>query len=151
MARLAAAPLGDVALARWAWAKCWRSLPAIPRRGAHATDLARHSGDDAALEAALATFLRSEPRGAKSRLARLKRVAVLERLGRPDDALQGLRDAVRFEPGHQEAWLLLSDRLASRNIHGESAWALEQGATATENDAQRAELGSAPPGSCARS
>lgn len=139
LARLAAAPLGDVAVAKWAWSEVLAEAPRDGEAEERLTELARHSGDDAALEAALATFLRAEPRGIKARPARLERVAVLERMGRADDALEALREAVRFEPGHKDAWLLLSDRLAARGLNGESAWALEQGATATENDAERAE------------
>ena len=43
-------------------------------------------------------------------------VSTLEDAGDSDGALTELRQAVRFEPGHKEAWLLLVDRLIARYL-----------------------------------
>src|SRR5207302_1527146 len=47
---------------------------------------------------------------------------------------------VRFEPGNQAAWLALSDRYLSRAENVEAVWALEHGATATEDGVERLKL-----------
>ena len=65
------------------------------------------------------------------------RVALLEAGGEHTASLTQLRQAVRFEPGHKAAWLLLVDRLIALGQKGEAAWALEHAATATEDDAER--------------
>lgn len=138
LARLATAPLSDAGLARWAWSEVLAEVPGDEEAEDRLAELARRTGDDAALEAALARFIQREPRGPKTRLARIERVQVLERMGRDAEALAALREAVRFEPGHQQAWLLLADRLIALRQHGEAAWALEHAATATEDDLERA-------------
>ncbi|MFP2903230.1 tetratricopeptide repeat protein, partial [Corallococcus sp. 4LFB] len=81
--------------------------------------------------------LAREPRGPAARKAHLERVATLEAMGDAGAALAELRQAVRFEPGHKEAWLLLADRCTEREQFGEAAWALENAATATEGDEER--------------
>lgn len=126
-------------IARWAWTELLSELPGDPEAEDRLAEVARKLGDDDALEHALALFIEREPRGPKTRLARIERVELLERLGRRAEALKALREAVRFEPGHKEAWLLLSDRCAERGINGESAWALEQAATSTEDSIERAQ------------
>ena len=65
-------------------------------------------------------------------------MALLDRTGRRDQAFEELMLAVRFEPGHREAWLELVDRLIGAGDFGQGAWALEHAATATASEAERA-------------
>src|SRR5690606_11776845 len=64
---------------------------------------------------------------------------LLTSLGREAEALTEIRLAGRSEPGHREAWIALSERMEARGSYGEAAWALEQAATATEDEQLREE------------
>ncbi|MBI3181751.1 MAG: hypothetical protein HYZ28_06375 [Myxococcales bacterium] len=123
--------------ARAAWAEVLAELPQDAEAQSRLGELARESGDLAQLERVLRAQLKREPRGPNARQARMELVAMLERAGRSNEALAELRSAARFEPGHKEAWLALSDRLVDRSLNDEAAWALEQAATATEDEAER--------------
>jgi hypothetical protein len=141
LARLAGSPLNDTRLALAAWTEVLEELPGDEEATAQQLAALRLIGDDPALEQALRAFLEREPRGARSRDAWLELVALLDRGGRPADALAALKNAVRYEPGHRAAWLAYADRVqALGGRDAEVAWALEHAATATEDKAQRLEL-----------
>lgn len=141
LARLAGSPLNDARLARAAWTEVLDELPGDEEATAQQLAVLRLAGDDPALEQALRAFLEREPRGLRSREAWLELVALLDRGGRPADALAALKNAVRYEPGHRAAWLAYADRVqALGGRDAEVAWALEHAATATEDKSQRLEL-----------
>jgi Tfp pilus assembly protein PilF len=140
LARLADSPLRDVKLARAAWTEVAAELPGDEEATTRLFTLTRTAGDDLALEALLTTALKGEPRGAKARLFRMELVGLLERSGRDVEALEALKQAVRAEPGHREAWLAYAERLIVAERYAEAAWALEHAATATDDAAQRLKL-----------
>ncbi|MDY7229259.1 tetratricopeptide repeat protein [Hyalangium sp. s54d21] len=129
--------LKDARLGQWAWTEVLAEDPADPEARERLLALARVIGDKATLSQSLREQLAREPRGLAARKARLELVSTLEAAGDADGALTELRQAVRFEPGHKEAWLLLADRLTTRGQIGEAAWALEHAATATEDEEER--------------
>ncbi|RYZ36228.1 MAG: hypothetical protein EOO71_32605, partial [Myxococcaceae bacterium] len=137
LARTAEESLGDLRIAQWAWAEVLVESPDSEQPREHLLALARRLGDLPALSQLLHAQLAREPRGPAARKAHLERVATLESMGDAGAALAELRQAVRFEPGHKEAWLLLADRCTEREQMGEAAWALENAATATEDDEER--------------
>ncbi|RKG78768.1 hypothetical protein D7W82_31830, partial [Corallococcus sp. CA049B] len=137
LARTAEESLGDLRIAQWAWAEVLAESPDNEQPREHLLALARRLGDLPALSALLHAQLAREPRGPAARKAHLERVATLEAMGDAGAALAELRQAVRFEPGHKDAWLLLADRCTEREQFGEAAWALENAATATEDDEER--------------
>ncbi|WP_304504096.1 hypothetical protein [Corallococcus sp. EGB] len=137
LAQTAEESLGDLRIAQWAWAEVLAENPDNDQPREHLLALARRLGDLPALSALLHAQLAREPRGPAARKAHLERVATLEAMGDAGAALAELRQAVRFEPGHKEAWLLLADRCTEREQFGEAAWALENAATATEDDEER--------------
>ncbi|WP_158622345.1 hypothetical protein, partial [Corallococcus sp. CA047B] len=137
LAQTAEESLGDLRIAQWAWAEVLAESPDSEQPREHLLALARRLGDLPALSQLLHAQLAREPRGPAARKAHLERVATLEAMGDAGAALAELRQAVRFEPGHKEAWLLLADRCTEREQMGEAAWALENAATATEDDEER--------------
>ncbi|WP_338266318.1 hypothetical protein [Corallococcus caeni] len=137
LAKTAEESLGDLRIAQWAWAEVLAESPDNEQPREHLLALARRLGDLPALSQLLHAQLAREPRGPAARKAHLERVATLEAMGDAGAALAELRQAVRFEPGHKEAWLLLADRCTEREQFGEAAWALENAATATEDDEER--------------
>ena len=130
----------DPRIGRASWAEVLFELPEDEEAQGRLSVLARAGGDSAQLETALRAQIAKAPRGLATRGVRLELVALLERTHRADDALSELRQAVRFEPGHQEAWLALADRLEQRGIWPEAAWALEHGTTATGDGELRLQL-----------
>ncbi len=140
LGRLADATGKDPRVGRAAWNEVLFELPEDEEAQGRMSVLARAGGDSAQLEAALRAQIAKTPRGPATRQARLELVALLERSHRPDDALAELRQSVRFEPGHQEAWLALADRLEQRGAWPEAVWALEHGATATSDGELRLQL-----------
>ena len=139
LARLAE-PLGDEDLVRHAWSEALFELPADGEAQQKVRDFARKGGDSLLLLQLLSTQIEREPRGPAARAARLERVGLLERAEKMDEALEELREAVRYEPAHREAWAALADRLAARGKGAEVAWALEQAASATEDLVERQRL-----------
>ncbi|WP_233261929.1 tetratricopeptide repeat protein [Vitiosangium sp. GDMCC 1.1324] len=137
LAELAGGALADARLAHWAWSEVLAESPEDVLAQDQLLELTRQLGDRAGLSRLLRARLAREPRGLVARKARLELVATLEALGEPEAALVELRQAVRFEPGHKEAWLLLVDRLIALGKSGEAAWAMEHAATATEDDEER--------------
>jgi tetratricopeptide (TPR) repeat protein len=137
LAELAGGPLTDARLAHWAWSEVLADSPEDMHAQEQLLGLARQLGDTAGVARLLRARITREPRGLVARKARLELVATLETLGDRDAALAELRQAVRFEPGHKEAWLLLVDRLIALRQSGEAAWAMEHAATATEDDSER--------------
>ncbi|HYI01762.1 MAG TPA: hypothetical protein VD972_37785 [Hyalangium sp.] len=137
LASVAEDSLKDAKLAQWAWTEVLAEEPGESQARARLLELARTLGDRAALSQLLREQLSREPRGPDARLARMELVASLEDAGDSDGALTELRHAVRFEPGHKEAWLLLADRLTERGQIGEAAWAMEHAATAMEDETER--------------
>ncbi len=137
LATIAEDSLKDAKLAQWAWAEVLAEDPAESHARQRLLELARALGDKVALSQLLREQLAREPRGSAARQARMELVASLEESGDADGALNELRQAVRFEPGHKEAWLLLADRLNEHGQIGEAAWAMEHAATATEDEAER--------------
>ncbi|RJS16180.1 hypothetical protein DRW03_31585 [Corallococcus sp. H22C18031201] len=129
--------LGDLRLAQWAWAEALSESPEHAQARERLVVLARRLGDLASLGYLLRSQLTREPRGLAAREARLELVSTLESAGDSEAALTELRQAVRFEPGHKDAWLMLSDRLSARGQLGEAAWALENAATAMEDEEER--------------
>jgi tetratricopeptide (TPR) repeat protein len=140
LGRLSDASGKDARIGRAAWAEVLFELPEDEEAQGRLSVLARAGGDSAQLETALRAQITKTPRGPATRAARLELVALLERSQRLDDALAELRQSVRFEPGHQEAWLALADRLEQRGIWAEAAWALEHGTTATSDGELRMQL-----------
>jgi tetratricopeptide (TPR) repeat protein len=140
LARLAQSGVTDAKTAVAAWKEVLLELPRDEEAQSQLAVLAREGGDAANLETMLRTQIAQEPRGTRARLARLELVSLLERSGRLDEGLEELRQSVRFEPGHQEAWFALADRLEHRGIWAEAAWALEHAATATSDGALRIRL-----------
>ncbi|ADO70028.1 uncharacterized protein STAUR_2224 [Stigmatella aurantiaca DW4/3-1] len=137
LATVAESPLKDPRLAQWAWSEVLAEEPGDTHAREQLTGLARLLGDKDSLGQLLREQLAREPRGPAARLARLELVSVLENAGDTQEALTELRQAVRFEPGHKEAWLLLADRLTACGQIGEAAWAMEHAATAMEDEEER--------------
>ena len=137
LASIAEELLKDAKLAQWAWSEVLAEDPAESSAHTRLVELARTLGDKAALIQLLREQLAREPRGTDARQARMELVATLEESGDVEGGLNELRQAVRFEPGHKEAWLLLADRLTERGQIGEAAWAMEHAATAMEDEAER--------------
>lgn len=141
LARLADAPARDARLSRASWSEVLGELPGDEEASSRLLALTRAAGDDAALERLLVEALAREPRGARPRLMRMELVTLLERVGRAGDALEALKQAVRAEPGHREAWLAYADRLIGLGQRdAEAAWALEHAATATDDAVARLRL-----------
>ncbi|MFZ5442361.1 MAG: tetratricopeptide repeat protein, partial [Myxococcota bacterium] len=141
LARLADSPLRDPKLSRQAWSEVLFELPADEEATTRLLALLRAAGDDVELEQLLTAALAKEPRGPRARQLRMELVTLLERGGRDAEALEALKQAVRSEPGHREAWLAYAERLIGLGTRdGEAAWALEHAATATEDAAQRLRL-----------
>ncbi len=131
----------DAKLSRTAWTEVVAELPGDEEASARLAALTRAAGDDVGLEQLLLGDLAREPRGPRARMQRMELVTLLERSGRPVEALEALKQAVRAEPGHREAWLSYAERLiADGTRDGEAAWALEHAATATDDPAQRLRL-----------
>ncbi|WNG14963.1 tetratricopeptide repeat protein [Cystobacter fuscus] len=137
LAELVSHPLGDARLAHWAWTEVLAENPGDAPAQEQLLELTRRLGDSEGLSRLLRASLAREPRGPVARKARLELVALQEAAGDRDAALAELRQAVRFEPGHKDAWLLLVERLIALGQNGEAAWALEHAATATEDDRER--------------
>jgi hypothetical protein len=141
LARLAESPLDDLSLARVAWAEVLVELPGDVEATARSLAHSRAQADDRALEQQLRALIGAELRGPASRAARLELVGLLDRQERAAEALAELKDAVKVEPGHRQAWLAYADRLIALGGHdAEAAWSLEHAATATESPAERAQL-----------
>ncbi|MCU0696857.1 MAG: tetratricopeptide repeat protein [Myxococcaceae bacterium] len=138
------ARLGDLMrearLASAAWAEVLVTAPGDDEALERSFTLARALKDDGRTEAVTRAILSKDPRGLRARAAWLELVAVLERAGRPDEAVTALRDAVKAEPGHLEAWLALVDRLVARGLDDEAAWAMEHAATAAPEGPARASV-----------
>ncbi|MFL5348554.1 MAG: tetratricopeptide repeat protein [Hyalangium sp.] len=137
LASVAEDSLKDARLAQWAWTEVLSEEPGEGHARERLLVLARELRDKGALGQLLREQLAREPRGPAARLARMELVSALEDAGDMDGALTELRQAVRFEPGHKEAWLLLADRLTERGQIGEAAWALDNAASAMEDEAER--------------
>ncbi|MFY0564851.1 tetratricopeptide repeat protein [Archangium lansingense] len=137
LAELAGGPLADARLAHWAWSEVLAEHPEDVLAQEKLLELTRQLGDKDGLSRLLRASLAREPRGLTARKVRLELVATLEAAGERGTALTELRQAVRFEPGHKEAWLLLVERLIALGQNGEAAWGMEHAATATEDDDER--------------
>ncbi len=137
LAHLADAPLRDPKLSRTAWAEVAAELPGDEEAIGRLTALARSSGDDDLLESQVRAVLRADPMGDRARPARMELIAILERTGRADAAIGVLREFVKLEPAHQEAWVALADRLIAKGLDDDGALALEEAAAATEGPAER--------------
>jgi tetratricopeptide (TPR) repeat protein len=137
LAELVSSPPGDARLAHWAWTEVLAENPGDAAAQEQLLELTRRLGDAEGLSRLLRASLAREPRGPVARKARLELVSLQEAAGDRDASLAELRQAVRFEPGHKEAWLLLVERLIELGQNGEAAWALEHAATATEDDRER--------------
>lgn len=130
----------DPALSEWAWNEVALAAPDEEEAQDELLTTLRRRGDDAALVAVLQRLLAREPRGIRARPRRRELWSALDRLGRTPEALQEIRLAARYEPGHREAWLALFERLAESGVHEEAAWALEHATTSTEDDLEREAL-----------
>ena len=137
LARLADAPLRDAALSKDAWNEVLLEQPDDEEAAQRLADISRGVGDQPQLERMLRAQLLREPRSERARKNRLELISVLEEQGRKDDALEELKAAVRFEPGHKEAWLALADRFSAKLEWRLAVWALEQAAASTEDGLER--------------
>lgn len=137
LAAVAQESLRNPRLAQWAWTEVLGEEPEDTEARARLVVLARELKDATSLARLLREQLTREPRGPAARESRLELVATLEATGDADGALTELRQAVRMEPGHKEAWLRLVERCTSRGLMEESAWAQEHAATATEDEVER--------------
>ena len=137
LAQAAEGPLGDLRMAQWAWTEVLAENSESEQARGQLVALARKLGDPMTLGQLLRAQLARESRGPAARQARLELVSTLEALGDDASALNELRQAVRYEPGHKEAWLLLVDRLTACGNMSEAAWALEHAATAMEDAQER--------------
>ncbi|QDE88692.1 hypothetical protein BHS06_06720 [Myxococcus xanthus] len=137
LAQVAEESLSDLRLAQWAWSEVLTESPDSAQARVQLTTLTRKLGDTTVLSRLLRAQLAREARGPAARQARLELVATLDAQGDADAALDELRQAVRYEPGHKEAWLMLVERLLERDHLGEAAWALEHAATAMEDEEER--------------
>ncbi|QDE66785.1 hypothetical protein BHS09_07025 [Myxococcus xanthus] len=137
LAQVAEESLSDLRLAQWAWSEVLTESPDSEQARVQLTILTRKLGDTTVLSRLLRAQLARESRGPAARQARLELVATLDAQGDADAALDELRQAVRYEPGHKEAWLMLVERLLERDHLGEAAWALEHAATAMDDEAER--------------
>lgn len=137
LARLADQALKDQKLARVAWSEVLFEHGEDDEALSRLPELARALGDDVALEKALRALIRRTPRGPQTRLARMELVELLDRARMAREAMDELRQAVRYEPGHREAWLALADRLMAVGKFKDVGWALEHAATATPDATQR--------------
>ncbi|HEX4620943.1 MAG TPA: tetratricopeptide repeat protein, partial [Myxococcaceae bacterium] len=137
LARLAESPIADAVLARSAWKEVLAEAPDDEEALLRLTAQVRDAQEWPQLESLLRAQIRREPRGPRTRQARLELVSVLERLNRAEEAVSELRSAVKFEPGHKDAWLALAQRLAIRGVNTDAAWAYEQAASTTEDHAER--------------
>nr|WP_224241813.1 hypothetical protein [Hyalangium gracile] len=137
LATVADDSLKEPKLAQWAWAEVLAEEPTEAHARERLLELARQLKDRGALSQLLREQISREPRGPSARLARMELVATLEDAGDAEGALTELRQAVRFEPGHKDAWLLLADRLTEHGQIGEAAWALDNAASAMEDEAER--------------
>ncbi len=141
LARLADSPARDARLSRASWGEVLAELPGDEEASSRLLALTRAEGDDPALKKLITDSLARDPRGARPRLLRMELVALLERGGQSGDSLEALKQAVRAEPGHREAWLAYAERLIGLGQRdAEAAWALEHAATATDDPLQRARL-----------
>ena len=91
-------------------------LPGDEEAVSQLSQLLRDGGDIARLEPVLRAQLQKAPRGPEARRNWRELVLALEKLGRPEEALKALRNAVGMEPGHHEAWLMLADRCEQRAL-----------------------------------
>lgn len=130
----------DARLALSAWSTVAQSVPHDDEALGRVWVLAKGQRDDGKLEQVLRALLAKDPRGERARHAWLDLVSVLERAGRFDDALAALREAVKAEPGHLQAWLSLIDRLLARRLDDEASWAFEHAATSAPEGPQRVSL-----------
>ncbi|XXF79486.1 hypothetical protein P2318_06955 [Myxococcaceae bacterium GXIMD 01537] len=137
LSALAEGALRNPRLAQWAWNEVLAENPEEPQARERLVVLARELKDPATLGRLLREQLGREPRGPAARGARMELVGLLESSGDADGALAELRQAVRMEPGHKQAWLLLVERCIGRGQNEEAAWALEHAATAMEDEAER--------------
>lgn len=140
LARLAEGPMRDEVLAKRAWAVVLHEAPHDEEATARMAELSRHGGDTKSLELSLRAQLKAEPRGTRARHAWRELVSVLEKTGRDELAVEELLAAVRLEPGHQEAWVMLVERFTTRSQWAKVAWALEHAAASTEAAAERSTL-----------
>jgi len=140
LARLIDARLRDAKLSRVAWVEVSHELPGDEEAASRLMALARASGDDELLETQIRAVLRQAPLSDRARPARMELVAILERTGRADAAIAVLREFVKLEPAHQEAWVALADRLIAQGLDDDGASALEQAAVASEDSGERFKL-----------
>ena len=136
---LLADSLGERDVGGWAWRELYAETPADEEAARRVLEIAREQGDKNSLEALLRASLQKQPRGEEARRRREELWTLLESLGREAEALTEMRHAGRSEPGHREAWVALFERMEARGSYGEAAWALEQAATATEDETLREE------------
>ncbi|HLT31607.1 MAG TPA: hypothetical protein VK013_16335 [Myxococcaceae bacterium] len=136
---LLADSLGEIEVGGWAWQTLYAEDPQDAEAAEHALTHARRKGEVSTVEAILRSILMKQPRGEQARRHREELWTLLTSLGREAEALTEIRLAGRSEPGHREAWIALSERMEARGSYGEAAWALEQAATATEDEQLREE------------
>ncbi|MGQ0504141.1 MAG: tetratricopeptide repeat protein [Myxococcaceae bacterium] len=123
LARLADASPLETETARWAWSEVLSSSPDDVEARERLELISRAMGDDVQLEKVLRAQIKAEP---QSKHPRVELATLLERAGRNDDALSELRQAVRVDPSHQEAWKALHERLTAQGLTAEATHALAQ-------------------------
>jgi cellulose synthase operon protein C len=137
LAEFAAGPLSQLPLAQWAWSELHADNPEDAHIQDKLLEVSRQVGDSRRLAQMLRLRLQRQTHGLAARSDWEELAYTLGRLGDMEACLEVLRQAVDTDPGHTEAWLMLGDRLDRLGRHAQAAEALEEAASATEEEPER--------------
>ena len=139
-ARLLESPLGDLEAAAQAWGQVRFELPEDAEALARGESLARRQGDSALLEALLRERLSSQKRGTLARTGFREWAQLCRARGDDAAAIEVLKQALRAEPAHMEAWLLYVEIQSEAGNAKEELRGLEHAAGLTTDTLERARL-----------
>lgn len=137
LADFAAGPFSQLPLAQWAWSELHADNPEDTLVQDKLLAVSRQVGDSRRLAPMLRLRLQRQTHGLAARSDWEELACTLERLGDMEGCLEVLRQAVDTDPGHTEAWLMLGERLERLGRHAQAAEALEEAASATEEEPER--------------